>query len=147
MQKPLGPSSRLERCFGRCMLWILPIPGGRGLVTGNGCLPHSARDQSLSQRRAMGSFIFCHCRHQFDHCRHRGEFGSMGGSRCLPNLGCRSPLCIPHLVDRTRTQIRHQKAVKPVNSRKSAPKPPQFLMLINNLHGFIHEMTASPCQR
>jgi len=146
-KKPLGPPSRLERCFGRCMLWILPIPGGRGLVTGNGCLPHSARYQPLPERTTVGPFIFWHRRDQPQRRRHCGRIGTMGSPCRISCLDPTPSVRVPHLVDCTRTQTHHQKAVKQANSRKSSVKRRYFLVLINNLHRFIHEMTGSPCQR
>lgn len=137
-KKPTGPSSRVVRMPCRRPFRVFSISRGSGLVIGRGCVPRSSDDQPLPQRRAMGPFFFCHCRHQLDHCRHRCQPGTMGSRGCLAGLGCHPSFLILDLVDCTRTQIHHQRAVKPDNSLKSAPKPPHFLMLINNLHGFIH---------
>ena len=146
-KKPSDPSIRLGRCLGRCMLRILPIPNGRGLVTGDCCLHHSTRDQPLPERTTVGPFIFWYRGDQPQRRRHYGRIGTMGSACHISCLGSNPSFRIPHLVDCTRKQTHHRKAVKPANSRKSSVKQQYFLVLINNLHRFIHEMTGSPCQR
>ena len=71
----------------------------------------------------------------------------MGCPGCFASLGRNPPLGLAPHVDYTRTQIHHEKVVGPVISRKARANPAYFLVLINNLYWFIHEMTANPCQR
>lgn len=99
------------------------------------------------ERSAMGPLLFEHNSVQLGHCGHGRLFGPVGSIECLPCSFGLDAFRLTFLVVCTRGQ---SNASRSVNAAKSADSPAtgtHFARLINKLHGFIHEMTGTPCQR